>query len=68
MQNQGFFLSANKEDKKTEYVLEDSYGDDVLKVTVEDKGKDVYKFVMQEIPPKLEELMAKTNTGSSGLT
>jgi len=25
------------------------------------KGKDVYKFVMQEIPPKLEELMNKTN-------
>lgn len=26
------------------------------------KGKDVYKFVMTIIPPKLEELMAKTNT------
>ena len=25
------------------------------------KGKDVYKFVMTEIPPKLEELMSKTN-------
>ena len=26
------------------------------------KGKDVYKFVMQTIPLKLEELMHKTNT------
>ena len=26
------------------------------------KGKDVYKFVMTVIPPKLEELMNKTNT------
>lgn len=25
------------------------------------KGKEVYKFVMTEIPPKLEELMTKTN-------
>ena len=26
------------------------------------KGREVYKFVMQLIPPKLEELLKKTNT------
>lgn len=26
------------------------------------KGKDVYKFVMQKVPPKLEELLETTNT------
>ena len=33
-----------------------------IKPFIQMKGKDVYKFVMQEIPPKLEELMTKTNT------
>lgn len=33
-----------------------------VKPFIQMKGKDVYKFVMQEIPPKLEELMEKTNT------
>lgn len=33
---------TEKEDKKVEYALEDSYGDEVLKVTVQDKGKDAY--------------------------
>ena len=32
-----------------------------IKPFIQMKGKDVYKFVMQLIPPKLEELMAKTN-------
>lgn len=31
------------------------------------KGKEVYKFVMTEIPPKLEELMAKTNKTTSDI-
>lgn len=31
-----------------------------IKPYIQMKGKDVYKFVMTEIPPKLEELMAKT--------
>ena len=33
-----------------------------VKPFIQMKGKDVYKFVMQEIPPKLEELMQNTNT------
>lgn len=32
-----------------------------IKPFIQMKGKDVYKFVMTEIPPKLEELMAQTN-------
>ena len=32
-----------------------------IKPYIQMKGKDVYKFVMQEIPPKLEELLTKTN-------
>lgn len=32
-----------------------------VKPFIQMKGKDVYKFVMQEIPPKLEELMKTTN-------
>lgn len=32
-----------------------------IKPFIQMKGKEVYKFVMQEIPPKLEELMTKTN-------
>ena len=35
---------------------------DEVKPFIQMKGKDVYKFVMQVIPPKLEELMTKTNT------
>ncbi|MBE7708100.1 MAG: ketoacyl-ACP synthase III [Cyanobacteria bacterium SIG27] len=35
---------------------------DEVKPFIQMKGKDVYKFVMQTIPPKLEELMHKTNT------
>ena len=35
---------------------------DETKPFIQMKGKDVYKFVMTEIPPKLEELMEKTNT------
>ena len=31
------------------------------------KGKDVYKFVMTKIPPRLEELMAKTNKTSQDI-
>lgn len=31
------------------------------------KGKDVYKFVMQIIPPKLEELISKTNLTSNDI-
>ena len=31
------------------------------------KGKDVYKFVMQVIPPKLDELMQKTNKTSKDI-
>ena len=33
-----------------------------IKPFIQMKGKDVYKFVMTVIPPKLEELMNKTNT------
>ncbi len=33
-----------------------------FKPYIQMKGKEVYKFVMTEIPPKLEELMSKTNT------
>ena len=32
-----------------------------IKPFIQMKGKEVYKFVMQEIPPKLEELMKLTN-------
>lgn len=35
---------------------------DEVKPFIQMKGKDVYKFVMQTIPQKLEELMNKTNT------
>lgn len=34
---------------------------DETKPFIQMKGKDVYKFVMQVIPPSLEELMAQTN-------
>lgn len=33
-----------------------------VKPFIQMKGKDVYKFVMTKIPPKLEELLEKTNT------
>ena len=33
-----------------------------VKPFIQMKGKEVYKFVMSEIPPRLEELMNKTNT------
>ncbi len=33
-----------------------------IKPFIQMKGKDVYKFVMTEIPPKLEELLKETNT------
>ncbi|MBE5821463.1 MAG: hypothetical protein E7311_02605 [Clostridiales bacterium] len=38
---------TEKEDKKVEYVLIDSYDDEVLKVTVQDNGKDSYNVEME---------------------
>ena len=38
-----------------------------IKPFIQMKGKDVYKFVMQVIPPKLDELMQKTNKTSEDI-
>lgn len=44
--------------------------DDITQETkpfIQMKGKDVYKFVMQEIPPRLKTLMEKTNKTSQDI-
>lgn len=44
--------------------------DDITQKTkpfIQMKGKDVYKFVMQEIPPRLKSLMDKTNKTSQDI-
>ena len=45
----------------TEDYIRQIKGREENKPFIQMKGKEVYKFVMQEIPPKLEELMQKTN-------